>query len=66
MAGVRFEDFLGCAFFYGFFAFCFGAAFFSLAVNLGFIVATEGVMEFALLPLSPLTMSPFLEQNQDL
>ena len=35
VAGVRFEDFLGCAFFSGFFAFCLGAAFFSLATDLG-------------------------------
>ena len=35
MVGVRFEDFLGYAFFFGFFAFYFSVAFFSLAIDLG-------------------------------
>ena len=34
VAGVHFENFLGCAFFSGFFAFCFRVAFFSLVADL--------------------------------
>ena len=66
VASVCFEDFLGCAFFFAVFAFCFGATFFSLAVDLGFIVATEGVQGLHFCHFHSLTMSLFLEQNQDL